>query len=69
MSEVVLKQSEASERSEGYVVVRGGALGFAQEIQVGRHRLQADEPIAAGGTDIGPTRMTSFLRLSALERR
>jgi len=68
MSEVVLKQSEASERSEGYVVVRGGALGFAQEIQVGRHRLQADEPIAAG-TDIGPTRMTSFLRLSALERR
>jgi len=42
MSEVVLKQSEASERSEGYVVVRGGALGFAQEIQVGRHRLQAD---------------------------
>jgi len=42
-------------RNEGYVVVRGGALGFAQEIQVGRHRFQADEPIAAGGTDAGPT--------------
>ena len=55
MSEAVVKQSEASARSEGYVVVRGGALGFAQEIQVGRHRLQADEPLAAGGTDTGPT--------------
>jgi putative redox protein len=55
MSEAVAKQSEASAGSEGYVVVRGGALGLAQEIQVGRHRLQADEPLAAGGTDTGPT--------------
>ena len=37
------------------VVVRGSAAGFAQEILVGRHRLRADEPVAAGGTDTGPT--------------
>lgn len=55
MSEAVLEKSEVAARSEGYVVVRGGALGFAQEIQAGRHRLQADEPIVAGGTDTGPT--------------
>jgi putative redox protein len=27
---------------------------LAQEIRVGRHRLPADEPVAAGGTDTGP---------------
>jgi len=37
------------------VVVRGSAAGFAQEITVRRHRLTADEPIAAGGTDTGPS--------------
>ena len=37
------------------VVVRGAATGFAQEIVVGRHRLAADEPEAAGGTDSGPS--------------
>lgn len=35
------------------VVVRGGATGFAQEIEAGRHRLVADEPVEAGGTDTG----------------
>lgn len=55
MSEAAVKQSEASAGSEGYVVVRGGAVGFAQEIQADRHRLHADEPLAAGGTDTGPT--------------
>lgn len=39
----------------GTVNVRGGAAGFAQEIVVGRHRLTADEPVAAGGTDTGPS--------------
>ena len=39
----------------GEVVVRGSAAGFEQEIHVGRHRLKADEPVAAGGTDAGPT--------------
>ena len=36
------------------VVVGGSALGIAQEIQVGRHRLVADEPTDLGGTDSGP---------------
>jgi uncharacterized OsmC-like protein len=37
------------------VVVRGSATGFAQEIQAGGHRLHADEPMSAGGTDTGPS--------------
>lgn len=35
------------------VVVRGTAAGFAQDVQVGGHRLRADEPASAGGTDTG----------------
>ena len=38
---------------ENWVVVRGSADGFAQEIGVGRHRITADEPITAGGKDTG----------------
>ncbi len=37
------------------VIVTGGATGFAQEIETGRHRLRADEPVEAGGTDAGPS--------------
>ena len=37
------------------VVVHGSASGFAQEILAGRHPLTADEPVAAGGPDTGPT--------------
>ena len=37
------------------VIVRGNAAGFAQEIQVGPHRLTADEPIEVGGKDTGPS--------------
>lgn len=37
------------------VVVRGGTTGMAQEITVGAHALAADEPVAAGGADTGPT--------------
>jgi len=37
------------------VIVRGQADGFAQEVEVGRHRLAADEPQTQGGTDFGPT--------------
>jgi len=40
---------------EGEVVVVGGASGLAQEIVAHRHRLTADEPKEAGGTDSGPT--------------
>lgn len=36
------------------VTVRGKALDLAQEIEVGRHRLAADEPTSLGGTDTGP---------------
>jgi uncharacterized OsmC-like protein len=42
------------ELKPGVVVVHGSAKGFAQRIQVGRHRLTADEPVSAGGTDTGP---------------
>jgi putative redox protein len=35
------------------VVVRGSAAGFAQQINAGRHRIHADEPLSAGGTDTG----------------
>ena len=37
------------------VIVHGHSAGFAQEIQVGSHHLVADEPIAAGGTNTGPS--------------
>jgi uncharacterized OsmC-like protein len=40
---------------ETNVVVRGGGAGFAQEISARAHRFTADEPIANGGTDTGPT--------------
>lgn len=36
-------------------VVHGSAQGFVQAITTGRHRLLADEPVAAGGTDTGPS--------------
>jgi uncharacterized OsmC-like protein len=38
----------------GAVIVRGSAAGFAQEIIAGPHRMMADEPAAAGGTETGP---------------
>jgi len=38
-----------------HVIVRGDATGFAQEIEIGPHHLKADEPVAFGGTDIGPS--------------
>ena len=37
------------------VTVHGGSAGLQQEILVGRHRLAADEPVADGGNDAGPT--------------
>lgn len=48
--------NEAASTSEvREVVVRGSAMGFAQEVRVDPHRLAADEPTALGGTDTGPT--------------
>ena len=52
MSEQATKAPIAAEPRE--VVVHGSAKGFAQEVAVGGHRLTADEPAAAGGTDSGP---------------
>jgi putative redox protein len=43
------------QRVEGVVVVRGAAVGFAQEIIAGSHHFVSDEPASAGGTDSGPT--------------
>ncbi len=40
--------------AEGFVVVRGDARGFVQEITAGRHHLMADEPVGKGGSDRGP---------------
>jgi putative redox protein len=37
------------------VIVRGTGAGFVQDVLVGRHRLAADEPADAGGTDRGPS--------------
>jgi len=40
---------------ETSVSVRGSGDRFAQEISARSHRLLADEPLANGGTDTGPT--------------
>jgi putative redox protein len=45
----------AVDRQEGVVTVQGRAGSLVQEISVGSHHLQADEPVSAGGTDSGPT--------------
>ena len=45
-----------AEATDGTVRVREtGASKFQQEITIGAHRFFADEPIAAGGLDSGPT--------------
>jgi uncharacterized OsmC-like protein len=38
-----------------HVIVRGDATGFAQQIEIGPHRLKGDEPVTFGGTDTGPS--------------
>ena len=46
-------QGDASDA--GFVVVTESAQGgFAQDLSDGRHRLLADEPVSAGGKDLGP---------------
>jgi putative redox protein len=42
------------EEIAGVRVVEAGEGKFAQDILIGRHRLRADEPLAAGGGDTGP---------------
>jgi uncharacterized OsmC-like protein len=36
------------------VVVESGRSRYAQNISVGSHLLQGDEPVSAGGSDVGP---------------
>jgi putative redox protein len=43
------------QRTQGMVVVRGSAAGFAQEVFAGAHHFVCDEPASAGGADHGPT--------------
>ena len=42
-----------AEQTEPHVTVRGTVADFAQKIEIGSHRLTADEPVAFGGTDTG----------------
>ena len=44
-----------SEDHHDFVVVQGGVVAFAQQIQAGVHCLTSDEPLALGGRDSGPT--------------
>ena len=43
-----------TEKQTVHVVVRGGAKNFQQQVIAGRHHLVADEPVSAGGGDVGP---------------
>jgi hypothetical protein len=45
--------TQSNDKTAG-VVVRGDARSFKQEIVAGKHRLVADEPVSAGGSDAGP---------------
>ena len=51
------KASNASSRGAhaNEVVVHGSARGFTQEVSVNGHFFMADEPIAMGGQDAGPS--------------
>jgi putative redox protein len=49
-----MKDQNAPAR-EGVVTIHGLASGFAQTVETGTHRVIADEPLAFGGTDTGPT--------------
>ena len=48
-------KNQNEQLGEGVVTVNGLGSGFAQTIEMRSHRLIADEPLAAGGTDTGPT--------------
>lgn len=48
-------RNEDDSSLEGDVTVHGLGSAFVQTIQTRSHRLIADEPVAHGGTDAGPT--------------
>jgi RpiB/LacA/LacB family sugar-phosphate isomerase len=49
------RSTDVGNTASNDVIVTGDAAGFAQEIRAGAHLLHSDEPVAAGGTDTGPT--------------
>ena len=46
---------DGAREGAGWVTTRLGPRGFRAEIRAGRHVFIADEPVAVGGTDAGPT--------------
>ena len=48
-------EAETAELVPGVRVAEAGEGRFAQLVQMGRHRLRADEPAAVGGDDSGPS--------------
>lgn len=53
--DIPIEQRQHKDLSDNRVVVRTGRRGFQTEITAGGHSLIADEPIAVGGSDTGPT--------------
>lgn len=53
--EFPIEQKRHRDLLDNRVVVRTGKKGFQTEITAGEHSLIADEPIAVGGSDTGPT--------------
>jgi uncharacterized OsmC-like protein/alpha/beta superfamily hydrolase len=49
------KSVPARDLTDNRVVVRTGELGYQTEIIANDHHLMADEPVAAGGANTGPT--------------
>jgi putative redox protein len=46
---------QGGEEGGGWVTTRVGPRGFRADVQARGHVLVADEPVALGGTDAGPT--------------
>ena len=49
------RREESGVGEPGIVIVHGATSGLVQDIVVGPHHLTADEPVAFGGTDRGPS--------------
>jgi uncharacterized OsmC-like protein len=49
-----MSTTEQTEAGTVHVIVHGNAKSFKQEITVGKHHLDADEPLNVGGSDAGP---------------
>lgn len=51
----VARNDDALRAAEGEVVARTNISGFRTEVAAGPHVIVADEPLAVGGTNLGPT--------------